>query len=1035
MNRRYALWGKGVGLAGIVLLMVALTSISSTQLIAQADKPELPTLTLTGAGNGWNSTYYPDGRIWVPRRGTNGPRQLLVPVFIKNCWRTTSTYEAFPIYSFKFKVQYDSVALQFVGIEKNGPLRGNQLQPLGCLAKDFEFSADIARDTTYQDVIGAPAVNRYRGKRVMVSGFSAKPLPQTGDPSTSCETRPYVELVYLRFNVTANPADGLSGLTPLILTNDTLYYNDFQVGFEKTFPNDPVPGTYAGLGGVDNYFFDNNNIEQCRDVPRYSRFGMIWMQVTDEIPRLSFTNIADRRARIVDSVDFTNNAEWYVVNPITLDSGSTFDDRANGLSTRDINVINATAGSRMTDLVVQSDKEWLKFKTFTTGGQGEINPIPSAVRQGVVPIIDKSILGTTAGQTPLGEQTVGQRDLNMRIICDPTSPNLPNGEGIEAAGIYTGHLTFKSSTMDVSPVRLKVTFIYFRAPFEPNEFDENNSWQQGPSQLGKGVTLEVRNSNNPNDRTYVTFGVGARATDMCDTLFGETIYETPLGGFGARWYPKNTNGTDIYPYGLGDLWTATNDRPQGASRDIRDIYNDSTLVYECRFNAGSPIFYPIVVSWDTDEFIPGSELFIRDNLNGTRFNVNMRQATNIGGSRYSYTIRDADIDAFVIEYTLPKVVGFPVINKGWNLLSLPVNPSSAYWKDIYPNALNIPIRFSQNSYQPNEVNLQPGYGYFMKYADDIDRTIAGVRINRIDENTYATRLYDGWNTIGSLSKPISTDEVELVAAGSGSTPVIEGDIYAYVTDRGYRPVTEIQSGIGYFMKVRGSAYLKMVYSGPRKAGSSIADLRNAELASTTRISVADNSLRNAELNLAENAPVSLMNLFELPPVPPHNLFDVRFSNGATVENSATPVINLQGATFPVTVTIDAPARSYTVVNAVTGEALGTIAAGTIGSVTINNERTSAIRLMGLTAVENGIAVTPNPISNRAEIEYGGATAGRVSMKIYSMMGEEMATLVDENKVAGLYTYDLNASNLPAGRYIVKMVNGTSVTTSTVSVVR
>ena len=111
MNCRYALWGRSAKL-GVTLLMAVLTVLGTQQAYSQADKPELPTLSLTGLGSGWNQTYYPDGRIWVPPTGTSGQRELLVPVFIKNCWRTTSTYEAFPIYSFKIKMQFDSSALE-----------------------------------------------------------------------------------------------------------------------------------------------------------------------------------------------------------------------------------------------------------------------------------------------------------------------------------------------------------------------------------------------------------------------------------------------------------------------------------------------------------------------------------------------------------------------------------------------------------------------------------------------------------------------------------------------------------------------------------------------------------------------------------------------------------------------------------------------------------------------------------------------------------------------------------------------------------
>lgn len=1036
MHRRFTL--RGFSALSVAVLLTVLIGIGTQDTFAQANKPELPTLSLTGSKTGWNNSYYPDGRIWTAQRGNNGQREILVPVFIQNCWRTTSEYEAFPIYSFKFKVQFDSSALKFIGVEKNGPLREPQNTPRTCLARDFEFSSHVARDTTYQSVINAPIQNRLRGKRVMIDAVSSKALPQTGDPNLPCDQRPFTELVYLRFEVIARPgSDPVSSRTPLILTNDTLFYNDFQVGFERPFPNDPQPSTYAGLGGVDNFYIDNNLLEQVRDPLRPSRPGMLWVEVTDLIPALSFTNVADPRFRTVDSVANSNGTDWFVVDPITIDSGSNYDDNVNGIGTRDIDVINSVLGTRAYDVTVQSDQPWLKFKSFLKGGPGETNPFPQPVREGYIPMLDKGILGTTLGVTPMADNTVLMRDLNMRIICDPNELPDNTSDPIELAGIYVGHLTFESQSINVSPVRVKVTFIYFRAPFEPNEFDENNQWQSGPGGAEQtGIRIELRNSANPVERTYLVMGVGARATDNADLLFGEGVWENPLSGFGARWYPKDKEGNDIYPNGLSDLWAATASRPKAASRDMRDIYSDTTLLYWCRFNAGNAANYPVVVSWNTDNFSPSSDLFIRDTLNGSRFNVNMRNGTNIGGSFYSFTIRDADINAFVIEYTLPKVARFPVINKGWNLLSVPVNPSSSYWKDIFRNALNTPIKFTQNIYLANEIDLAPGIGYFIKYSDDVDKTVAGSRVVKINSDVFPTRIYEGWNTIGSLSSPISTEKVNVLAVPSSTTnPTIEGDIYRYVTNRGYQAVSEITPGLGYWIKIVGQAYLQMDPS-LQKAGVDFTSVRNAMRSEATRVTVMDAANSVADVFVMENGAVEAANVFELPPLPPNNLFDVRFSNNAYVDGSSSPLIRLQGVEFPMILTMNNPTHNYTVVNPVSGEVLGTILAGRANTISIVDARTPAIRLMGGdVATGAGVVVSPNPVQNSANVTYTVAETGNVTVQVFDAVGQLVSTLVSDVKTAGVYDAQVNTASFAAGRYIVKVTNGNSVVTSTITVVR
>ena len=699
-------------------------------------------------------------------------------------------------------------------------------------------------------------------------------------------------------------------------------------------------------------------------------------------------------------------------------------------------MINAVIGSRATDIVVQSDAKWLKFKSFLKGGQGEINPFPQPVREGYIPVLDKGILGTTLGTTPNGDNTIAMRDLNMRVICDPNE--LDQGSGNDIAGTYLGHLTFKSQSLAFQPIRLKVTFIYFRNPFEPNVFDENGAWEQDPDgRPGTGIRLEVRNSKTPAQRTNLVFGVGHRATNMVDTLFGETVYETPNQGFSARWYPLADDGSYLYPYGLGDLWSATPTRPKNESRDIRDIYSDVTLDFLCRFDADGEVNYPVVVTWDTDDFSPASELFMRDNIGGARFNVNMRNATNIGGSRYSFTIVDADIDEFVIEYTLPKVTPFPVINKGWNLLSMPVNPASSYWKDVFKFALNIPIRFAQNSYQTNETNLQVGVGYFVKYSDEVDTRIAGARVNRIDDENFAVRLYDGWNTIGSLSEPTSVESVSLIPYGTGAFPTQEGDIYRYVTDRGYQAVSEIEPGLGYWIKVVGQAYLQMVADGRPKTGVNFSAVRESMQASATTLTIADASNKGTDLYIAENGDVEAMNVFELPPLPPNGLFDVRFSNHAYVEDAVNPMVRLQGVTYPVTLTINDPSRNYTVVNPITGEVIGNIVAGRANVVTITDTKAKSIRLMGDDSDLGvlGVNVTPNPVAASGVVNITVPSAGLVTVELYNLVGERVSTLLNETRAAGVYSVDVNGAQFPAGRYIVKVTNGAAVVTSTMSIVR
>lgn len=68
---------------------------------------------------------------------------------------------------------------------------------------------------------------------------------------------------------------------------------------------------------------------------------------------------------------------------------------------------------------------------------------------------------------------------------------------------------------------------------------------------------------------------------------------------------------------------------------------------------------------------------------------------------------------------------------------------------------------------------------------------------------------------------------------------------------------------------------------------------------------------------------------------------------------------------------------------------------------------------------------PNPFNPSTMISYSLRDEGRVSLKVYDILGSEVATLVNETKPAGTYEVEFNASNLPSGVYIYRMSVGSS----------
>ena len=66
---------------------------------------------------------------------------------------------------------------------------------------------------------------------------------------------------------------------------------------------------------------------------------------------------------------------------------------------------------------------------------------------------------------------------------------------------------------------------------------------------------------------------------------------------------------------------------------------------------------------------------------------------------------------------------------------------------------------------------------------------------------------------------------------------------------------------------------------------------------------------------------------------------------------------------------------------------------------------------------------PNPFNPSTKISYSIKEEGLVTLKVYDILGKEIATLINENKPAGTYEAEFNASQLPSGMYIYKLQAG------------
>ncbi|MDZ7626652.1 MAG: T9SS type A sorting domain-containing protein, partial [Ignavibacteriaceae bacterium] len=71
---------------------------------------------------------------------------------------------------------------------------------------------------------------------------------------------------------------------------------------------------------------------------------------------------------------------------------------------------------------------------------------------------------------------------------------------------------------------------------------------------------------------------------------------------------------------------------------------------------------------------------------------------------------------------------------------------------------------------------------------------------------------------------------------------------------------------------------------------------------------------------------------------------------------------------------------------------------------------------------------PNPFNPSTTIKYSISTSEFVTIKVFDVLGKEVATLVNEEKPAGNYEVDYNASQLSSGIYFYTIYSGSFVET-------
>ncbi|MFN3695635.1 MAG: T9SS type A sorting domain-containing protein, partial [Ignavibacterium sp.] len=308
-------------------------------------------------------------------------------------------------------------------------------------------------------------------------------------------------------------------------------------------------------------------------------------------------------------------------------------------------------------------------------------------------------------------------------------------------------------------------------------------------------------------------------------------------------------------------------------------------------------------------------------------------------------------------------------------------------------------------------DLQNGKGYWMKHQND--------RIyNTGDEWPSGGILYvpnvpiqcnTGWNLIGPYQSSVSVSSISTTPSN-----IISSFFYGYTPGSGFQNVSVLNPGQGYWVKLNNSGKINLTSSNLNSFVSK--DFNTDE--DWIKITLTDAANKTYTLYLINNNEST--EFYELPPVPFPEIFDVRFASGKFVESGFDEKsIQFQGVTYPLIIKIQNGKLKVRLDNGYENYL------SEDNQLIIENELINKIFIQQeLIANEFRLNQNyPNPFNPSTKISWQSPVTSWQTLRVYDVLGNEVAILVNEEKPAGVYEIIFDASGLSSGIYFYKLSVG------------
>ena len=554
------------------------------------------------------------------------------------------------------------------------------------------------------------------------------------------------------------------------------------------------------------------------------------------------------------------------------------------------------------------------------------------------------------------------------------------------------------------------------------------------SGIGKSVSLSAPGTASAEDDNrvfagvtsnslYASFLVNVSSADVSGVYFFHFGPENSTSAFFGKVFVKNDGGGNL-AFGV-----AKNSNSDAVYTSFSYSLNTTYLiVVKYTFNTGST----------TDD---EAKLWVNPVLNGTEPAANVTQtdaqtdatelgffalrqassgpALTLGGIRIATDWFSSQSSTFTSQYTF---------SSGWNLVSFPgIHPNSMNVDTLFRGRDNSASVFYYNGSYQIETTAHLARGYWLKMSSNRvfkwDGTVQGGIL--YPELSYGTvtpiTATSGWNLIGVYEYQINPADITTVPAG-----LITNAIYKYNPGTGYSVASLMDRAQGFWVYMNGAG--QIVLPG-RSLQKSSADMKNPIDKNWGKIIITDSEGKSYTLYCSGQSSFK-ENGFLLPPAPPSGVFDVRYSSQKLVEDlSSEKEINISNAVYPITVKTENV--ELNIKDGFTGKIFNRILKDG-EQVTINDNSINKIIVDGKESIPVSFNLEqnyPNPFNPTTKISYDLPDETNVTLKVFNSLGQEVMTLVNEQKQqAGRYQVTFNSAGLASGIYLYKIQAGNFVQT-------